>query len=86
MGLGNERAEDEELIYELLEILQTKHVDYTRFFRRLSDFKKAVGEKNDSLQRMFVDPASFDGWAEKYKNRLTNENSVDEKRHGREYS
>ena len=83
LGLESEQPEDKELIFDLLEILQTNQIDYTRFFRRLGDFKKTADEKNDLLQAMFLDSSSFDDWAEKYKNRLANEKSVDKKRRGR---
>jgi len=83
LGLENEQPEDKELIFGLLETLQTNQIDYTRFFRRLGDFKCATDEKNNLLQGMFLDPSSFDDWAEKYKNRLANENSIDDKRRGR---
>ncbi|MDQ3750639.1 MAG: protein adenylyltransferase SelO family protein, partial [Acidobacteriota bacterium] len=34
-----------------------------------------AGEKNDLLQKMFIDPKSFDQWAKVYSARLTKENS-----------
>ncbi|MDQ3747904.1 MAG: YdiU family protein [Acidobacteriota bacterium] len=76
IGLEKEESEDIQLILALLEILQLSRVDYTRFFRRLADFKIAAGEKNDLLQKMFIDPKSFDQWAKVYRARLTKENSA----------
>jgi uncharacterized protein YdiU (UPF0061 family) len=67
----------------LFEILQTNAVDYSRFFRRLCEFKTAENEKNDLLQKMFIDPQSFDDWAETYRVRLVKENSVDAERRKR---
>ena len=83
LGLTTEREEDAELIAELFNILQNNQIDYTRFFRRLCDFKSGEGEKNDSLQAMFLDPASFDEWAANYQKRLTDENSDDSARGAR---
>ncbi len=83
LGLETEQSEDKELIFDTLEILQANRIDYTRFFRRLADFKQIAGEKNTLLQGMFIDPASFDAWSETYKKRLANEVSVDETRRGR---
>lgn len=77
LGLTIEREEDFELITELFGILQNNQIDYTRFFRRLSDFKSGAGEKNDALQAMFFDPASFDEWATNYQKRLASETSDD---------
>lgn len=78
IGLQTARTEDAELIDDLFEILQTSRVDYTLFFRRLGDFQTSGANKN--LQGMFIDPASFDKWAENYKARLAKENSVDAER------
>jgi uncharacterized protein YdiU (UPF0061 family) len=80
LGLQTEQTEDAELISDLFEILQTNQVDYTRFFRLLGEFKTGEKEKNALLQGMFVNPASFDLWAEIYRTRLKKEASVDENR------
>ncbi len=83
LGLQTETANDAELIDDLFEILHTNAVDYTLFFRRLSEFKSGENEKNDLLQKMFVDPNSFDAWAKTYRARLTEENSVGTERRAR---
>jgi uncharacterized protein YdiU (UPF0061 family) len=83
LGLQTEITEDAELISDLFEILQTNAVDYTKFFRRLGEFKTAENEKNDLLQKMFVDPNSFDEWAKNYLFRLQEESSVDAERRAR---
>ncbi|HEX8638712.1 MAG TPA: YdiU family protein, partial [Pyrinomonadaceae bacterium] len=80
LGLQTEREEDFELITDLFGIMQNNQIDYTRFFRRLCDFKSGTGEKNDSLQAMFLDPASFDEWAANYRKRLASETSDDSER------
>lgn len=82
-GLTTEQEGDSELFADILEIMRTGQVDYTRFFRRLGEFVSAVDDKNDLLQGMFVDPASFDTWAKIYRARLTMENSVDAERRER---
>lgn len=79
-GLQTGQPEDAAFISELFEILQVNHTDYTQFFRRLGDFKTGANEKNDSLQKMFIDPRSFDDWAKIYRARLAKENSVDTRR------
>jgi uncharacterized protein YdiU (UPF0061 family) len=76
LGLQTKNANDAELIDDLFEILQTNAIDYTLFFRRLSEFKTNENDKNDLLQKMFVDPQSFDRWAETYRVRLIQENSI----------
>jgi uncharacterized protein YdiU (UPF0061 family) len=77
LGLNEEREEDFELITDLFGILQNNQIDYTQFFRRLSSFNSGAGEKNDLLQGMFLDPASFDEWAANYQKRLASERSDD---------
>lgn len=83
LGLKEEQPQDTELISALLEILQTNLTDYTRFFRRLCDFKQDAAEKNSLLQGMFVDPSTFDKWSESYKARLMSEGSINAKRRKR---
>lgn len=80
LGLQTENVKDAEMISDLFEILQNNAVDYTRFFRRLGDFKTEANDKNDSLQKMFIDPQSFDEWAATYRARLLNEASIDAQR------
>lgn len=83
LGLETERETDIELTTDLLRILQASAVDYTLFFRRLSEFKSDENDKNDLLQAMFIDPSSFDDWAKKYKTRLSDEQIVDARRRER---
>lgn len=83
LGLRQVQPSDNELFSDLLEILQTDAVDYTQFFRRLGEFKSGAAERNDLLQKMFIDPQSFDAWAKKYKIRLAAEQSLDAERQAR---
>lgn len=78
LGLQTTGAGDAALVDDLFEILQTSRVDFTQFFRRLADFETDGNNRN--LQGMFIDPASFDKWADVYKSRLAGENSVDAER------
>lgn len=83
LGLQTARTDDAEFISDLFDILQANAVDYSKFFRRLSEFKTAENEKNDLLQKMFVDPNGFDSWAKTYRARLIKEDSIDAKRRER---
>lgn len=83
LGLQTESAEDVELIDELFGILHTNAVDYTLFFRRLCEFDSSDAARNDSLQKMFIDPQSFDDWAKNYAVQLQNKSSVDAERRER---
>jgi hypothetical protein len=46
-------------------------VDYTRFFRALAGF----GQPDDELRDKFINPADFDAWAVRYRERLQAERS-----------
>ncbi len=79
LGLQTEQAGDAKLVFDLLEILQANAVDYTRFFRRLSELKMDEG-RGETVRDLFIDPASFDAWAASYRTRLSAEGSVDAER------
>lgn len=76
VGLEEYRPEDELLINQLLELLQTNNVDYTIFFRALSAFS----DDEQSIRDQFVDRKGFDSWAEKYSLRLAQQNLTDSQR------
>ena len=80
LGLQTVEETDAELIDELFGIMQSNRVDYTLFFRRLAEFKSGADEKNDLLWGMFIDPKSFENWADDYKARLKIESSDDVER------
>lgn len=68
LGLRQALVDDESLIDELLALLARNRVDYTLFFRRLSDFEDAAGR--EALRDLFPDRAAFDQWAVRYGARL----------------
>jgi uncharacterized protein YdiU (UPF0061 family) len=76
IGLEEYQLEDEQLINQLLELLQTNNVDYTIFFRALSAFS----DDNQSIRDQFVDRKGFDSWTEKYSARLTQQDQTDQQR------
>jgi hypothetical protein len=76
LGLQEYRAEDEPLINQLMELLQTNNVDYTLFFRDLGAFTSS----NPAIRDMFVDRESFDAWAVKYSARLAQQDLSDSQR------
>ncbi|BBY07698.1 protein adenylyltransferase SelO [Mycobacterium noviomagense] len=49
---------------ELLHLLRESHVDYTSFFRRLSQAGRAEAEP---VRRLFIDLARFDGWMSRWR-------------------
>jgi uncharacterized protein YdiU (UPF0061 family) len=58
-------------------------VDYTMFFRTLSSFSTSPGATNDSIRKLFPDPAKFDEWSVRYADRLRSEGSLDPERPAR---
>ena len=80
LGLQQVHDTDGELIKNVLEILAGSAVDYTYFFRSLSDFDSAENADNNPIRDQFIDREAFDAWAVKYQQRLVLESSVDEVR------
>ncbi|MEC9403358.1 MAG: protein adenylyltransferase SelO family protein, partial [Pseudomonadota bacterium] len=70
LGLVEETAEDQDLFETMLSVLQEQSVDYTLFFRHLSE--AAVGEPQ-KLRELFVDPTQIDGWLKRWMQRLESE-------------
>ena len=65
LGLLGEQASDSDLIARLLELMQASaSVDYTLFFRHLSQADATCALKQ--LRDEFVDRHAFDRWAEQY--------------------
>lgn len=70
LGIFEQFDEDTELISDLLLQMQQSASDYTQVFRRMSDFDASHGAQNWDVKGLFVDPAAFDRWAERYRERL----------------
>ena len=84
LGLATEAEGDAELLLGLLGLLEANGVDYTNFFRRLGNFETTrEAHRHDQLRDMFVEPAAFDAWAERYRARLLAEASEDAARRSR---
>jgi len=77
IGLFTQFDEDTELISDLLLMMQQSAVDYTKFFRRFSEFSFETGADNWKVKGMFVDPAAFDSWAIRYIERANCEPDAD---------
>ncbi len=74
LGIANPRLEDTELASSILAAMAANQVDFTLFFRRLSNaITQGAGE--ESLRSLFADPAACDDVLEKWRARLTKEPS-----------
>jgi len=80
LGLLGELPGDFALAQDLLVRMANNKADFTRTFRLLTD--AALGAENDALVRAeFADPAAFDAWAVKWRERLQAEAGGPEKRY-----
>ncbi len=80
LGLQTMQASDDKLIDSMFAIMQNSHVDFTLFFRRLSDLQIANPAGDEPLRDLFVDRPAFDAWAVQYRGRLAQEQSIDAER------
>ena len=80
LGLENYYPEDQHLIQSLLSILQETQVDFTIFFRKLSQFNSAEEASNNLIRDLFLNRQAFDDWSVQYKKRLKKESLLDNER------
>ena len=71
IGLFTARDGDEALVQDLLDAMAKNQADFTLTFRRLSD--AAADADDDSVRAQFTDPAAFDEWAVRWRQRLADE-------------
>ena len=71
IGLFSQRDGDEALVQDLLDAMARNQADFTLIFRRLGDL--AGDADNDSVRQSFAEPAAFDEWAARWRQRLADE-------------
>ncbi|HEU0083186.1 MAG TPA: YdiU family protein [Bradyrhizobium sp.] len=72
LGLFTARDDDPELANDLLKAMAENQADFTLTFRRLSD--AAADPAGDAgVRNLFADPAAFDGWAARWRQRIATE-------------
>ncbi len=72
LGLLTPRPGDTLLAKDLLERMAANHADFTLTFRRLCDAAADMGH-DEGLRALFQDPAAFDEWAARWRQRLSEE-------------
>ena len=77
LGLTTVQPDDWDLMIALFDQMQASATDWTRFWRSLAQFDSAPGAANTALRDQFVEREAFDAWAERYRQRLSQESSVD---------
>jgi uncharacterized protein YdiU (UPF0061 family) len=71
IGLFTERDGDEALVQDLLDAMAKNQADFTLTFRNLAD---AAGDgATDKVRDQFTDPAAYEEWATRWRQRLTEE-------------
>ncbi|WP_375414054.1 YdiU family protein [uncultured Bradyrhizobium sp.] len=72
LGLFTARDDDPKLAGDLLKAMADNEADFTLTFRRLSD--AALGPEGDAaVGQLFADPAAFDAWAVRWRQRTSDE-------------
>jgi uncharacterized protein YdiU (UPF0061 family) len=77
LGLQAYRQGDEELFLALFALME-KSVDFTIFFRRLSEID--IADDGKELRDLFIDRAGFTDWYQRYRTRLDADGSPAESR------
>jgi serine/tyrosine/threonine adenylyltransferase len=71
LGLFTERDGDQALAQDLLDAMAKNHADFTLTFRRLSE--AALNPDDKDVRQLFADPAVYDEWAVRWRQRLSDE-------------
>ena len=72
-GLATAEDEDMALIEAILVAMAENQVDFTLFFRRLSELGGADSQGDEPVRSLFVDPTAFDAWAPRWRARIARE-------------
>lgn len=80
LGFTSSMEEDRELINAMLHMMTINQLDFTIFFRRLSELRLNDHSMDNKLRDLCVDRESLDQWLNQYRQRLTKEASIDEVR------
>jgi uncharacterized protein YdiU (UPF0061 family) len=72
IGLLTSRDGDEALVQDLLDAMAKNQADFTLAFRRLGDAAEDETKDGD-VRSLFADPAAYDEWAARWRQRLAEE-------------
>jgi uncharacterized protein YdiU (UPF0061 family) len=72
LGLFTEQEGDAALAEDLLKLMAENEADFALTFRLLCDAALEAGN-DEPVRELFIDPTSFDGWAERWRRRLAEE-------------
>ena len=77
LGLIIEAETDMSLVMDTFGMMHEHHIDYTAFFRALSNLHS---HGHGPVQDLFADRSVADQWLERYEERITNETRSHDKR------
>ncbi len=72
LGLSTEHDDDLALVQDLLDRMAASKADFTLTFRRLCDAAEDR-ERDRDVRDLFIDPTSYDDWADRWRSRLARE-------------
>ena len=78
LGFTTANDDDQKIVTALLDLLEANHVDYTLFFRNLS--QQLSAQDKTKCRDLFIDVESFEQWFSLYQQRLNIENVLPETR------
>jgi uncharacterized protein YdiU (UPF0061 family) len=81
IGLFTARDGDEALVQDLLDAMAKNSADFTLTFRRLGDAAEDAGRDQD-VRALFADPAAYDEWAARWRQRTGEEPQTPAERAG----
>lgn len=73
LGLAEARQGDRELAHDLLREMALQRADFTLTFRRLGETHGGDASADAPVRELFDDPAGFDAWAMRWRQRLAAE-------------
>jgi uncharacterized protein YdiU (UPF0061 family) len=77
LGLATGDDADKTLINDLLDIMAGNRADFTLTFHYLSKLELDSREQDGNVRTLFSDPEAFDQWANQWRARLRQEDSID---------
>ena len=78
LGLQTSHENDQQLVAELLQLMQSSSADFTNTFRQLGTV--SLKDNQHSLRDNFVNREDFDSWLNKYQQRLKENTWADDER------
>ncbi len=73
IGLTAQSAENVQLALDLMDVMRDGQADMTLVFRELCNLPTETSDQDQRMQALFAQPAAFDAWAQRWRQRLAAE-------------